>query len=408
MRRGGGQARAALVALGVGGLLVGGLFGCGAVGPQDYGWFGDRGERNLTVAGDTLRVRWTKDLTAGLEDPFTPGHQGSPYTPVEHASAGLDPRRDRVFIGSSQGGFYAFSSSGRPLFRYDPQSGVEATPAVDEWGDVYLVAEDGVVHALRGRTGEVRWKEESPGPVRQAPVLTEDAVYVVTEDDQVAAFNRENGEILWTYEREVDVEYAIAGHAGLTLADGTLYTGFTDGTVVALDAADGTVVWERPTQLDYEPDGSDALRFYDVDTTPVVTEDTVYVASFLTGLYGLERSSGTVLWREPMTGVTAIAEAAERFLVVSSADDGLLVLGRDDRRVRWRRNVDRGAPGQPVVAGATVLVGESQGSLLALDVRSGREKARIDAGQGFSSAPAVAGRYGWILSNGGRLMAFEL
>ena len=61
-----------------------------------------------------------------------------------------------------------------------------------------------------------------------------------------------------------------------------------------------------------------------------------------------------------------------------------------------------------MVAGATVLVGESQGSLLALDVRSGREKARIDAGQGFSSAPAVAGRYGWILSNGGRLMAFEL
>lgn len=372
---------------------------CGAAnGPSSYGWFGD--VRDAPVAGNQgMRLAWTERLTGDFD---------SSYTPVEHASAGVDPRRERIYVGSSRGDFYGFDGrTGERVFRYAPGSGVEAAPAVDpRWGDIYLASEDGVVHALEWRSGNVKWKESAPGPVRQAPVLTEDAVFVVTESDEVVAFSREDGEILWTHRRDVDLEIAIVGHSGITLHDGVLYVGFTDGMVVALREGDGSVVWERPTQLDVE-ESDEPYTFYDADATPVLVEDVLYAASFTAGIYALDARNGSVHWREPIEGVTSLASVG-RYLIAASASEGLVAFDRNTRERVWDRPA-RGAAGQPVVTPrGTLLVPESTGALLALDLRSGRELSRLEGGHGFSAAPTVVGRYGWILSNGGTLLAFSL
>jgi len=371
---------------------------CGAVAPESYSWPGGPEDR---ARQGNLTVRWRQRLTR----PF-----GGAYVPVEHASAALDPSRNRIYVGTSEGGFFAFNSDGRQHYRYDPEGAVEAAPAIDRrWGEVYLVTEEGIVHAIRGRDANLRWKESVGAPVRQAPVLTEDAVYVVTEDDQVVSLSRESGELLWTYQKESDQEYAISGHAGLALTDETVITAMTDGTVVALDLGDGSPVWERPTQLDVEIDRSAPVRFFDVDTTPLVVGDTVYAASFTAGLYALSKSNGSVEWRDPeLTGITGLT-AAGRILVIASADHGVLALDRGTRRRIWEREIERGAPSTPVVTeSGLVLVGESAGSLLALSLRGGDEVARVDAGSGFSAPVAVAGQYGWALSNGGSLLALAL
>lgn len=396
-----GRSRDAAIAVALGAASL----GCGAAaGPYDYDVVGVSRAEATPVAGSHLSIRWSRELRPLL---------GGPYTPVETAATAIDPRRQRVFVGSSSGVLIAFDGNdGRELFRYDPRAGVEAAPAIDEaWGDLYLASDDGMMHALSGRTGDVRWTKPAGSAVRQAPVLGEDAVYVVTEDDRVVAQSREDGEVLWTFVREVDVELAIEGHAGLTRsADGTtLYTAFTDGTIVALDASDGSLRWERPTVLDDDdPEEGDAVRFFDADVTPIEIGDVVYAASFRTGLYALERSSGTVLWREPVAGVVALAAHGD-YLVVSSSADGVYALDRETREVAWRRPLERGAPGQPVIhASGVVLVAESTGSLVVVDLRSGRELGRLDAGRGFGARPALAGRLGWIMSNGGQLFAFEI
>lgn len=397
----GRTSRSAVVALSV---AVSGSVGCGAAGPYDYDVVGVSRAEATPIAGSHLSIRWSRELRPLL---------GGPYTPVETAATAIDARRQRVFVGSSSGVLVAFDGNdGRELFRYDPRAGVEAAPAIDDaWGDLYLASDDGMVHALSGRTGEARWTKPAGSAVRQPPVLGEDAIYLVTEDDRVVALSREDGEVLWTFVREVEVELAIEGHAGLTRsADGTtLYTAFTDGTVVALDASDGSLRWERPTVLDDDdPEQGDAIRFFDADVTPIEVGDVLYAASFRTGLYALERSSGTVLWREPVSGVVALAAHGD-YLVVSSSADGVYALDRETREVVWRRPLERGAPGQPVIhTSGLVLVAESTGSLVVVELRSGREVGRLDAGRGFGTRAALAGRRGWILSNGGQLFAFEI
>lgn len=376
--------------------------GCGET-PRYDDWFshtrltGSETARGSSTS-DALMVRWSQQIT-----------DDGPYVAVENARAGLDPRHDRVYMGSSDGRFLAFDVYGEQMWSYDPQSGVESAPAVDELrGELFLASEDGVVHALHWKQGEVRWKVPSGGPVRQTPILTDDAIYLVREDDHVVALSREDGEVLWDYEREVEVEFAIAGHAGLLLHDGKLFTGFTDGAVVALDAATGGLEWERLTQLDALEREGQAIRFYDVDTTPVLLNGRLWVASVSAGIYALSIEGGSVEWRSAdHQDVTGMAVAG-RQLILASATQGVTTLEPHTERVLWRKPLGRGAPADPIVANGYVLIGESRGGLVAIDLRTGREAARIEHGQGFSAPPTIAGNLGWVMTNGGKLIAFRL
>lgn len=373
------------------------VLGCSPVSPRSLDWIaGTAGE---PATGPALRVLWTQRISREWE---------GPYVPVENAGPTYDALRDRLYIGSADGGFLALGEHGRRLYRYDPEAGVEAAAVVDlERGDVFLAAEDGRVHALDGQ-GQSRWKESAGGPIRQAPVLTDDSIFLAREDDAIVAMSREDGELFWTYAREGTVEYSISGRAGLLLEGDRIYTGFSDGTVVALDASDGSVVWERVTAVDFEPREGDARSFYDVDATPVLHDGVLYAASVSAGLYALDLDSGSVIWRDgERTGITGIA-AYGRLLFFSSVENGLTAYDVRRRQVAWHIDSENGAPSRAVVAGDILLVAESLGSLRAFHIRTGEEIGRIDAGTGFSSPPTVVGRAGWILSNGGSLIAFSI
>ncbi len=382
------------------GVAVLGCGGSSSVGGSrdNYLWLHDT-ETKLPNYG-AFRVRWVEPLRPSL---------GGRYVPVEYASAGFDPKRDRIYIGSTLGTFYAFALNGRTDFTYEAEASIEAPPAVDrKTGEIFMTSTDGVVHALTV-TGDLRWKYKIGGAIVQAPLLTEDTVYVVTVRDRVTALSRADGSVLWEFQGEQIEEFTIQGHAGLTLAGGRLLTGLTNGQVVALNPSDGTLVWDIDTSVDADTSQSDAPEFYDVDTTPLVIGDTIYVASFTTGLYSLDLANGSVRWRQQeFRGITAIT-AAGSALVISSGRRGVLLFDTTTRKVVWERPPERGAPTETVVTDfGTVLFGETKGSLIALALSDGREIGRAESGYGFSARPSAAGEIAAALSNSGRFLCLLL
>ena len=374
--------------------------GCGAAGTpatnsDNFGWV----EQNNAYArpGEGgFNVRWSKQLTDRAE---------ARYLPVELSSAAFDQKRERVYIGTSEGNLFAFALNGRRLFYYDAGAQIESRPAVDPpTGELYFPTVDGTVHALTVG-GQPKWRTKLIGAVRTQPVLTADALYVVAENDTVTALARDDGRVLWTYDKEPVEEITIAGHAGMLLEDGRLYAAFTDGAVAAINPTDGRLFWEIETSIDIELRPGNVPQFLDVDTTPVLLRGTLYVASFTAGLYALDAMSGTVEWRDAsFTGVTGLASAG-RMLVISSARRGLSLMDLRTREVQWEKAPERGAPTAPIVTErGTVIYGETKGSLLSLSLSDGREIARAEGGAGFSATPAALGSYGGAISNGGRFL----
>ena len=367
--------------------------------PTDaYGWLQAR-EAYPRPGEGAFDVRWHEQLTDSLD---------SKFIPVELATAGLDASRNRIYIGTTEGNLFGFQLDGRKDFVYEVGAPVEGPPTADFGGGVFVPAVDGQLHSLDA-AGELRWKTNLTGALRNAPVVTDDAVYVVGANDIVHAVARDDGRILWAYENEPIDEITIAGHAGLLLDHGRLYTGFTDGAVAAIDAVDGRILWELDTSIDVDLRPGDVPQFLDVDTTPVLIDGVLYVASFNAGLYALDPESGTVQWREPQLGGIVALAAAGPMLVIASARRGVLLFDPVKREVRWERANERGAPTQPVVTEfGTLLYGETQGSLLSLRLSDGAEIARAESGYGFSGAPTVLGTVGAALSNGGNFLCLRV
>jgi outer membrane protein assembly factor BamB len=381
-----------------------GVPGCGAAGTpasnaDNFGWV-QQGNSYARPGEGGFNVRWSKQLTDRWEARFLP---------VELSSAEFDVERKRVFIGTSEGNMFAFELSGRRLFFYDAGAQIESKPAVDPaTGELYFPTVDGTVHALTV-SGASKWRTKLIGAVRTQPVITAEALYVVAENDTITALARDDGRILWTYAKEPVEEITIAGHAGMLLEGGRLFAAFTDGAVAAINPADGRLFWEIETSIDVELRPGNVPQFLDVDTTPVLRQGTLYVASFTAGLYALDSTSGTVKWRDSdFTGVTGLATAG-RMLVISSARRGLSLMDLRTREVQWEKAPERGAPTPPIVTETgTVIYGETRGSLLALSLADGREIARAEGGAGFSATPAALGGFGGALSNGGRFLFLRL
>ncbi len=373
------------------------LAACGS-GLGDVGWL-DGTPRRYAGHG-SMRILWTQRIA--------PPYEGD-FIPVERALAALDPSHDKIYVGSTAGKLYALRVNGGRLWSYDAGGPIESRPAIDaRRQEVFVGTEQGVLHKVDARTGEVVWHERTGGPIRQEPLLTNDAVYLISDTDVVTAHSRADGSQLWTYHRDAPETYSIVGHAGLVKIGHNLVTGFTDGVVVALDPADGRVVWERDTSVDVDSPEGGRPQFVDVDTTPLLDGDELYIASFAGGVYALDPESGTVIWHEPRwTGVVGIARGVDR-LVLSSADEGVVCLRDDEAHtLLWKHPFERGAPSGPVVAADTVFVGLSGGGFVALALGTGDETSRFEAGHGFSTPPSLHDGYGFVLANGGSLFAFS-
>ena len=385
-------------------IVVGVTAGCGASGTSStnadaFGWV-EKDDEYAPPGEGGFNVRWSRQLTDRWEARFLP---------VQLSAAAFDLKRDRVYIGTTEGTMFGFALNGQRIFFYDSGAQIESRPAVDaKTGDVYFPAVDGTVHALTAG-GEQKWATKLIGAARVQPVVGEEAIYVVSEHDVVRALALDDGRILWTYAKEPVDEITIAGHAGMLLENGRLYAAFTDGAVAAINPADGRLFWEVETALDIERRPGNVPQFLDVDTTPVIVRGTMYVASFTAGLYALNPTNGTVEWRdETFQGVTGIASAG-RMLVISSARRGVSLLDLRTREVQWEKAPERGAPTAPIVTErGTVIYGETQGSLLALSLADGREIARAEGGAGFSATPSARGTYGGAISNGGRFLCLRL
>jgi outer membrane protein assembly factor BamB len=373
---------------------------CSQMGHGDYSWIG--GGRSLPESKGALRVRWRKELT--------PSERGR-YRPIENSVAAIDAKRERLYVGAASGRLYALGFNGAPLYHFELHEPIESEPALDPDKDELFVAnERNQLYALRPSTGKILWKVNSSANLRRKPLLFKDALYVISEDDGVDALSRADGSMLWSYHREHSEGFLVAGHSGLTLSsDGTLYAAFNDGTIVALDALDGKPKWERDTAADVPEAEPGRPRYIDADATPQRIGDVVYAASFGGGLYCLDAHNGSVLWREAeWTGITGLAEGPGGSLIMVSADRGVARFDPASRSAVWVKSLERGAFGVPQLAGELVLIGDSRGSLVALYTETGEEVGRIDSGHGFAARAVVEDRRGFVVSNGGVLLALEL
>ena len=319
--------------------------------------------------------------------------------PQEFASAAES--HGKLFIGSHAGMFYALDAATGAV-SWKIELGSISTRAVVDRGRIYVGTNDGTMVCLDTYDGSERWRYATRGPILQPPVLAGDLVFFSNEADQVYALDQDTGKFRWQHRIETPEEYTIRGHAGVSVSprDKLVFTGFANGTMVALRSTTGSVAWL--TSLTGE-----AERFVDVDGTPIVSGDTVYVTATSSGLFALDKTTGLVRWRLPLEGAGGLVVDGD-LIYVAAADEGIHAIDREGNIV-WRQGTRGGGePGQPVISGDYLLYTLSDDGLFIADKRTGVLHQYFDPGDGVSSEPTLVKDHVYVLSNRGTLFALEL
>jgi outer membrane protein assembly factor BamB len=345
---------------------------------------------------DLLSLRWK----------LVTGDRRREVRPQEFAGAAV--WGDTVYAGGQSGELFAVrAATGRQRWRKRIGS-IGAAPAVHR-GAVFVGTSDGFLIALDAQTGDERWRYPSRGPISEPPVVAGTMVLFTNEADQVYALDARKGTYRWQYKAETPEEYTLRGHAGVAVDGDLAFTGFSNGTMVALRLENGSVAWSTSLK-------GDADKFMDVDATPVIVGDTIYVTSSSGGLYALDKTTGLVRWRAPIfdaavpgtTGVTGPLAADTERIYVAAADLGVYALDHGGN-VLWRQGTRGGGePATPVIAGDLVVYTLATDGVFVADRKTGEVYEWFDPGEGVSATPTVEDGALYVMSNRGIVYAFDL
>ena len=332
--------------------------------------------------------------------------------PLQGAGVEVDPAGNRLFAGSADDHLYALdATTGRVIWRSAIGAAVHSRPLyMPETRVIFFGTDNGTLLAYGADAGDRRWVYNAEAEIRHRPVLRGEALYISAADNSVHAVDWTTGAELWRYRRDPsDAEFEVSGHAGVAVGDRTVYTGFSDGSVVALDAFDGSEIWTRSLAEDIErrQRGTGLPVLPDVDTTPMLSRRHVFVASYEAGIYALDRDAGAVVWRQPLQGVVGLAGTGTT-LYASRSGAGLVAVSTSDGRILWERPLGPSTFSEPVVHRDLVVVGDGRLGLAAVRRVDGQIVQRFPVGSGAGAAPVISGHRAFVVSNGGVLAALSV
>ncbi|KPN29486.1 outer membrane biogenesis protein BamB [Halolamina pelagica] len=328
-------------ALAAGVAAVSSLAGCGgvdeirdALNPRTYhsdAELGDPPEPWPTPAHDALRTGYRDTETRLPDDPIIervgPGggdfYEGPPMVDSEAVYAPIWKQAQPEYVRA----FVATGRNGDARWRHDwSESSGAAAPTLH--GETAFLTRAGETMAVDRRTGEIRWRYAA-GTAHSTPTAVGDRLYLGGKS--LLALDGVTGERLWTAD-------AVPDHAGELAATEDTVVAESDGTLFALDAADGAVRWQAE----------------------------------------IEQAS----YAGPVVGAETIA---------LMGSDGLLqARSRADGSERWSVQFDDAAQNPPAVAdGVVYAVEESPFACRAYDAATGEALWDTDLGVGSDDRPAV-------------------
>jgi outer membrane protein assembly factor BamB len=281
----------------------------------------------------------------------------------------------------------------------------------------------GVFNSAAPSLTSLIWKFRTNGRVLSSPAVVGDAVYIASTDGSLYALNRADGTQRWKFDSKGPIASSPA------VAGGVVIVSSVDGLIYGVDAATGASKWTFATKgerrftapgihgaiprTERMPDPFDVFL-----SSPVIANGVVYIGSGDQNVYALDASTGALRWTFGTGDVVHASPAVANGVVyVGSWDRNLYAIDASTGRERWRYTTGNdttiynqiGIASSAAVAGGLVFVGGRDGHFHVVDAATGQLKWKHNNRGGWTIAsPAVKdGIVYFPTSDGTRFKALE-
>jgi outer membrane protein assembly factor BamB len=297
--------------------------------------------------GGTPPIAWNRSFTI-------PGDTASPVISNGAVYFGFQDGS----TPSSQGSLYAFDlKGGAERWKVRLLNSIGATPVVDG-GVVYAVGfdTDATVYALDAQSGATKWEYRLDGQSSSSPLVADGVLYIAANTGSVYALKASNGELLW---RAGDSGTA-SNKNSVSLWDGDLYLSTYSGPqtiggqgcnkpcsndyVYAFNEKTGAIDWRAdPTDLQSTDD--------DLISTPVLVDGRLYVVAAHVREY----------YDDPIKK-TGFHAAIPGRLFALEAKSGRVIWKQELADAQWR---------DPAYVDGLLVAGDNAGDVHVLDAATG-------------------------------------
>ena len=286
-----------------------------------------------------------------------------------------------VAQGNAIDGVKAYDKkSGQQIWDFSISSGVSSPLALYK-GNIYFGGADGFFYSLQLETGLLNWKYFSAGKNTGSALIYENAIYWLANNQKVYALSLE-GSLLWIYSGPSSSgNFLVKGSARPVAYKDTLYVGFQNGSLSALNRKTGQQKW----QVSFSKPIMEDLK---------INKECLLVPVLDSHLFCLNRFNGKILWK--LQGGSAFQQKGDSDIY--QFYKGQLYAFKN-KKLKWKRKLMGGYPFPPVFFKSYLVYGfSSKGELTALQSKNGKYVEKHHFGRGLAGPVTVEGNNLYFLS----------
>jgi outer membrane protein assembly factor BamB len=279
---------------------------------------------------------------------------------------------ERLFAADRYGRVRAYHSlSGERLWQVELERVISAGPG--DTSDLLLFGGDAEIFAVDKQNGALRWRTPLGSEVLSTPVSLGEIIVVHAVDGSITALNRE-GSVLWRHLERVP-SLSLRGSGKPLIVDANrVMVGNAAGQVLALNLQEGTLLWRATIAT--ARGRTDLERMVDVDADLAFDDGVLYAAAFQGSVAAINAANGQLLWTREISSQSGIAVDGEALYISDEAGD-VWALSRHNGATLWRQTaLHRRALSAPAQQGRYLVVGDFDGYLHWLNKEDGHLAAR--------------------------------
>ncbi|MDR3494617.1 MAG: PQQ-binding-like beta-propeller repeat protein [Ancalomicrobiaceae bacterium] len=276
---------------------------------------------------------------------------------------------------------------------------------------VYVSTGYGVVAALDAATGATVWSRKLDKPGRSAPAVADGKLYLGSEGNVLYALNAADGTDVWNF-RGVPEVGGLLGASNPAVSGGIVVVPFSSGELDAIDIKTGNGLWSE--QMARASRNFAVTGLSDITASPVIDDGVVYATGIGSRTAAFNLKTGLKLWDIGVGSAHTPAVAGNAVFIVD-LDDNLLAIDRKSGETVWSSHLPVNRTKHkathwagPLLAGGSLWLVSNEGGMLAVDPTSGR--VTMTKGDGHElrvTAPIVANGHMVTLSATGTLAAYD-
>lgn len=277
---------------------------------------------------------------------------------------------DNVYVGSGDRTFYKLDRNGKELWSVLTGEVIDSSALLDDQGNVYFGSGDGFLYALDREDGSEIWRFKADPPSLNDALIdwfegnvamgVDGTLYVPNDNHCTYAIDRDEGRSKWCFVTD-DQTWSLPA---LDPPADRIFMGSNfplAKNVFAIDAVDGSSVWEVPV-------------IGTVAASPMLAtgdpDGLVAVGGFDGFLYGLRESSGTEAWRHGARDhiYASPAQAEDGTIIQPSADGTIYAIRPEDGSLVWAYDTREPIRSSPAIDGdGNIYVGSGEGQMFVLN-----------------------------------------